>query len=62
MLLLAGCLAGFLRLRPGRRHWAQFVAGGAAAVLYFVAIIVTTGPQYVPLIKRVFHIAPGSFE
>jgi hypothetical protein len=61
MLLLAACLAGFLRLRPGRRHWAQFVAGGLAAVLYFVAIIITTGPQYVPLLKRVFHIAspPG---
>jgi hypothetical protein len=56
-LLLAGCLAGFLRLRPGGRQWGRFVAGGVVAVLYFAAIIVTTGPQYVHLFKRVFHIA-----
>jgi len=45
------------RARRGLRQWAQFAAGGALAVLYFAAIILTTGPQYVPLLKRVFHVA-----
>lgn len=53
-LLIAACLAGFLRSRPGPRELAQFFAGGVVAVVYFVAIIVWTGPQYVGLIKRVF--------
>lgn len=53
-LLIAACLVGFLRASPARRQWREFVVGGVAAVLYFVAIIVTTGPQYIGLLKRVF--------
>jgi hypothetical protein len=51
-LVIAACLAGFLRLRPSARQWGQFLGGGAIAIAYFVAIIITTGPQYIPLLKR----------
>lgn len=53
-LLILACFAGFLRTRPGIRGWGEFATGGALAVSYFVAIIITTGPQYVGLLKRVF--------
>jgi hypothetical protein len=55
-LLITACLAGFLRTRPGARAWGRFMAGGALAIGYFVAIIITTGPQYVGLLKRVFRL------
>jgi hypothetical protein len=55
-LLIIACLAGFLRMRPGGRQLGQFIAGGALAVAYFVVIIVTTGPQYIGLLKRVFRL------
>jgi hypothetical protein len=53
-LLIAACLVGFFRASPTRREWGEFVAGGVAAILYFVAIIVTAGPQYIGLLKRMF--------
>ena len=53
-LLIAACLIGFLRTRPNPRMWAAFVGGGLLAVAYFIAIIATTGPQYMPLIRRTF--------
>lgn len=55
-LIIMGCAAGFIRLRPRVREWAQFAAGGALAIGYFVLIIVTAGPQYIGLMKRVFRI------
>lgn len=55
-LLIIACLAGFLRERPRARQWAQFVTGGALAVGYLVGIIVTTGPQYIGLLKRTFRL------
>jgi hypothetical protein len=55
-LLIAACLAGFLRTRPDSRRWGQFIGGGVLAVSYFVAIIITTGPQYIGLLKRVFRL------
>ena len=55
-LLIVACLAAFLRTRPGVRRWGQFMAGGVLAVAYFVAIIITTGPQYIGLLKRVFRL------
>jgi hypothetical protein len=55
-LLIAGCLAGFLRRRPGALEWGKFLAGGALAIAYFVLIIYTTGPQYIPQIRKVFHL------
>jgi hypothetical protein len=45
-LLILGCVAGFLGMRPGMRQWGELSPGGILAVGYFVAIIVTTGPQY----------------
>jgi hypothetical protein len=56
LLLIVACLAGFLRLRPRAMQWGQFLAGGVLAVGYFMLIIVTTGPQYIPLMKRVLHL------
>lgn len=53
-ILIVACLAGFLRMRPKVKQWGEFVAGGVLAVGYFVLIIVTTGPQYIGLIKRTF--------
>jgi hypothetical protein len=55
-LLVVACLAGFLRTRPELRRWGQFAGGGVIAVGYFALIIITTGPQYVGLLKRVFHL------
>ncbi|HWD98277.1 MAG TPA: hypothetical protein VG345_04555 [Bryobacteraceae bacterium] len=54
-LLIAGCIAGFLRMRPGGKQYALFAGGGVLAIGYFALIIVTTGPQYIPLLRRVFH-------
>lgn len=54
-LLIIACVAGFLRSRPDLRRWGQFLAGGVLSVAYFILIIVTTGPQYIPLLKRTFH-------
>jgi hypothetical protein len=54
-LLIIACLAGFLRRSPRAREWGQFLGGGVLAVIYFAAIILTTGPQYIGLLKRVFN-------
>ena len=54
-LIIFACAVGFYRLHPRAREWVQFVAGGILSVLYFIAIIFTTGRQYIPLIRRVFH-------
>src|SRR5216684_2243245 len=53
-LLIAGCLALFLRLRPGLKRWGQFLAGGVLAVGYLVLIVFTTGPQFIFMMRRVF--------
>ncbi len=45
-LLIIACIAGFLQLRPGRKQWAQFFAGGLLAMAYFALIIVTTAPPH----------------
>lgn len=55
-LLMAGCLAGFLRARPRLPQYAQFAAGGILSIAYFLTIILTTGRQYIGLMKRVFHL------
>ena len=55
-LLKFACAAGWLRIRPGLRQAGEFVGGGVLAVVYFVAIILTTGQQYIPLLKRVFRV------
>ena len=53
-LMIAACVVGFLRTGPNLRRWGQFFGGGMLAVAYLVAIIFTTGPQYIGLVKRVF--------
>jgi hypothetical protein len=53
-LLIAGCLIGFLKNRPDAGEWSKFVGGGVLAMAYFVSIIVITGPQYIPLLRRTF--------
>lgn len=55
-LLIIACLAGFLRLHPRGRQWIEFIVGGALAIGYFLLIIITTGRQYIPLLKRLFRI------
>jgi hypothetical protein len=55
-LLIVACLAGFLRIRQNKVSWGQFFAGGIIAVGYLVAIIFATGPQYIWIIRRVFHV------
>ncbi len=55
-LLLIACLFGFLRQRPTLLEWEKFIAGGLIALGYFVVIIYTAGPQYIGLIRRVFHL------
>jgi len=55
-LLILGCLAGLLRTRPAGRDWIRFTVGGVLAIAYLVAIIATTGRQYVPLLRLVFHL------
>ena len=56
-MMIVACVAGVLATRPDRRQWARFVAGGVAAVAYLVAIIYVSGPQYIPLVKRVFGLS-----
>jgi hypothetical protein len=53
-VLIVACLTSFVRLRPRVNHWTAFLAGGALAIGYLLLIIVTTGPQYIPLLKSVF--------
>lgn len=55
-LMIAACLVGFVLLRPKLTDWIRFPAGGVLAIVYFVLIIYTTGPQYVPLVRRIFHL------
>lgn len=55
-LMLITCYAGWVRMRPKLRETCEFLAGGVMAVAYFVVIILTAGPQYIPLLKRVFHV------
>jgi hypothetical protein len=44
VLMIVACLAGFLGLRPAAREWGQFVAGGALAIGYVLAMAFTVGP------------------
>jgi hypothetical protein len=55
-LLIFGCLALFLQLRPRLRLWRQFVGGGVLAVGYLVLIVFATGPQFVGILRQVFRV------
>jgi hypothetical protein len=56
-VLIFACLVGYARIRP-KASWepAKFFGGGLLAIAYFAGIIVLFGPQYVPLLRRVFGI------
>lgn len=55
-LLIVACLIGFIRTRPSLKQAGQFFGGGAMAVGYLVLIIITTGPQYIGVLKRTFRL------
>ena len=44
-ILIFGCMAGFLRLRPNKKHWLQFVGGGFMVVAYMALIIFIAAPR-----------------
>jgi hypothetical protein len=45
LLLIIGCMAGFLRQRPGRRQWLQFLGGGLLVIAYMGLIILIAAPR-----------------
>ncbi|HZE62676.1 MAG TPA: hypothetical protein VE056_02295 [Pyrinomonadaceae bacterium] len=55
--LIGSCLVGYFRIKP-RGPWepVKFFAGGLIAVGYFAGIVIVFGPQYIPLLRRVFRI------
>ena len=56
-VLIGSCLVGYFRIKPrGSLGPLKFFAGGLIAVGYFVGIIIVFGPQYIPLLRRVFGI------
>jgi hypothetical protein len=52
--LIIGCVAAFVRTRPGVLNWARFIGGGLMSIAYLVAIVMATGPQYIGLLRQVF--------
>lgn len=56
-VLIVTCLIAFFRMKR-KTSWdaLKFLAGGLLAIGYFVVIIILFGRQYVPLLKRVFHV------
>jgi uncharacterized ion transporter superfamily protein YfcC len=44
-LLIIACIAGFIQLRPRRKDWGQFFAGGFLAMAYFALIIAIARPR-----------------
>ncbi|MGH7459815.1 MAG: hypothetical protein ACREMA_02150 [Longimicrobiales bacterium] len=55
--IIAGCLLAFAR-KPNKTSadLGRFLGGGVLAIAWMVLIIVTTGRQYIPLLRRVFGI------
>jgi hypothetical protein len=54
-VLITASIAGYFQIRARTfREPVKFWTGGVLAVAYFVVIIILTGPQYIPLLKRVF--------
>ena len=54
-LIIVACLVGFLRTRPAAHQWREFVAGGAIAIGYLLAMVWTVGPpEGVEHIKQAF--------
>jgi hypothetical protein len=43
-LIIAACVAGFLRLRPTGRQWGEFIGGGVLAIGFLLVMAFTVGP------------------
>ena len=56
-VLIASCLIGYFRIKT-RGAWEplKFFVGGLIAVGYLAGIILAFGPQYIPLLRRVFRV------
>jgi hypothetical protein len=56
-VLIGSCLVAYFRIKlRGPLEPLKFFAGGLIAVGYFAGIIIVFGPQYIPLLRRVFGI------
>lgn len=44
-VLIVACLIAFRQLRPGKKQWWQFAAGGLLVLAYFGAIVATMLPR-----------------
>jgi hypothetical protein len=44
-LLIIACMAGFLQLRPGMKHWGKFFAGGLLTLAYLILIFAIAAPH-----------------
>jgi hypothetical protein len=54
LLIIIGCVVGFIRLRHSAYRWAQFLGGVVVALSYLIAIAFIFGPpQAVELMKHV---------
>ncbi len=57
LLIIIGCIVGFIRIRPSARQWGQLLVGGVIALGYLIAIVFVFGPpQAVELMKHVLGI------
>ncbi len=57
LVLIGSCVSGYFRISSrASRESVKFWTGGLLAVGYFAGIIILFGPQYVPLLRRVFGI------
>ena len=56
-ILIGACVVGYSRIKStGSWEPMKFLGGGLLAIGYFAGIVVLFGPQYVPLLRRVFGI------
>lgn len=53
-LIVVACFCALWQSQPKARQWIEFFIGGVASIGYFVLIVFTTGPLYIPLVKRAF--------
>jgi len=57
VLIIIGCIVGFIRIRPSARQWTQLLIGGGVALSYLIAIVfIFAPPQAVELMKHAFGV------
>jgi hypothetical protein len=55
LLIIIGCTAGFIRIRPSACQWAHLLVGGVIALSYLITTVFVFGtPQAVDLMKHIF--------